>query len=388
MSGIDSSTGAKPLPPILHVLPSIAREYGGPAVSVRRLAEEMSRMSGSKVEVIARRTRGAEAALADWQVCRPVLVPTVGPERIGYAPQMLRRLRETRAGIIHLHGLWQFQAWAAYRVARATRTPLFVSPRGALEPWALQQGRVQKAVANLFFQRAMLNRAACVVTTSDQEAENVRSAGVRAPVAVVPNGLDVPSLAALKEARVQPGKGRTALFLSRIAPKKGLLELLRAWREVSPKGWTLRIVGPSDRGYAEVVERAIRELGLKGNVVLLGPAWGREKLREFASADLFVLPSFSENFGMAIAEALACGLPVITTRATPWADIERENAGWWIETGAEPLRWALAEATLLPPPELALRGRRGRALVERRYGWPQVAAAMLDVYRKALPSLG
>lgn len=286
-------------------------------------------------------------------------------------------LRASRPQLIHLHGLWLYHAWTAYRVARSAHIPLIVSPRGMLEPWALRQGRLQKAVAGVLFHRAMLRDATCIVATSAMEARSVRLAGVSAPIFVIPNGVDVPDES---HAVRSPASLRTALFLSRIAPKKGLLELLVAWHAVAPAGWRLRIVGPDERGYADTVAHEIRRLGLESSVTLAGAAWGEDKRREYAAADLFALPSHSENFGMVVAEALAAGLPVITTRATPWAELETERCGWWIQTGAAALIPTLRDAVALPESELKAMGARGRQLVAARYAWPRVAEDMARIY--------
>ncbi len=367
---------------VVHVVPTLSRQAGGPAVSVRRLVQCLHAAGAClSCEVFSGDAAGSESALADWRDCGVRTFPLRGPRRLGWARGMLRTLSGVETDVIHVHGLWQYHAFAAGRVASRRDIPLVVSPRGMLEPWALRQGRWQKAIANTVFQHAMLDRAACIVTTSRMEAEGVRLAGVKAPVCVVPNGVDLPAPGLLQREGQTDGRGeRTALFLSRLHPKKGLMELLEAWKSVSPTGWHLRVVGPDEAGYADVVASAIRRLGLGQQVELAGPVWGDEKQQAYAGADLFVLPSFSENFGMAIAEALAAGVPVITTRATPWGELETERCGWWIETGAAPLAEALRTACALSASELQAMGGRGRDLMARRYAWPAVAAAMLEVY--------
>jgi len=171
--------------------------------------------------------------------------------------------------------------------------------------------------------------------------------------------------------------------LSRIHPKKGLINLIDAWARVRPEGWRLVIAGPDEGGYqAEVAER-IRTSGVGEQVSFVGAVEGEAKAALYRNADLFVLPTFSENFGVVVAEALAYGLPVLTTRGAPWADLETHNCGWWIDTGVEPLAQALREAMALSDEQRHAMGARGRDYV-LRYDWGGIAAQTAAVYRWVL----
>jgi len=151
-------------------------------------------------------------------------------------------------------------------------------------------------------------------------------------------------------------------------------------------GWRLVIVGPDEDGHLAEVRRAVREAGLDGQIEFPGEAWGDARWQFYRDADLFVLPTFSENFGLTIAEALACGVPVITTRGTPWQELETRQCGWWIETGVEPLVAALKQAMSQPSSELHAMGERGRTLVTERYSWEPIGRQMVEVYRWLLGS--
>jgi glycosyltransferase involved in cell wall biosynthesis len=283
---------------------------------------------------------------------------------------------------VHSHGLWHpVNHWAA-RAARAWGVPLVVHPRGMLEPWALEQKRMKKRIALALFQQRDLDRAQALVATSEMEFENLRAFGLRQPIAVIPNGVELPEPGAGDAPRGRGSEERTrnALFLSRVHPKKGVLELVRAWAEVQPEGWRLRIAGPDEDGHWSEVARLIAELGLGDVVDYLGPVDGAAKAAAYREADLFVLPSFSENFGVVIAEALAYGVPVITTRATPWAELETHHCGWWIDTGVEALAGALRQATSLSVDPRRAMGERGRAYVER-YDWEHIATQTVTLYR-------
>jgi glycosyltransferase involved in cell wall biosynthesis len=183
------------------------------------------------------------------------------------------------------------------------------------------------------------------------------------------------------------------LFLGRIHPVKGLLDLVRAWADLRKVGgqrpavrnqlsdWRVVIAGGDENGHRREVEAAIHDHGLQDDFVFVGEVSGNRKWEIYRDADLFVLPSRTENFGMAIAEALASGLPVITTHGTPWQELGTHHCGWWVDPAPGPLASALREATSLTDAERQEMGQRGRRLVEEHYTWPAAAQKMISVYR-------
>jgi glycosyltransferase involved in cell wall biosynthesis len=223
-----------------------------------------------------------------------------------------------------------------------------------------------------------LQTARALHATALQEADNLRRLGLRQPIAVVPNGVKMPPL--LKPLR-SPATPHIALFLSRIHPKKGLLELVEAWRVTRPSDWKVIIAGPDEGGHRRVVEEKIRRAGLGNNFEFAGMVDGAAKTALYQRAELFLLPSFTENFGVVVAEALACGVPVITTKGTPWQGLMTHRCGWWIDIGVEHLIAAIQEATSLLDEERHAMGQRGRQYVERNFGWSSIAEQMLSVYR-------
>ena len=281
------------------------------------------------------------------------------------------------ASILHDHGLWLPTNHAAARAASKLSRPRVVSPRGMLSPWALRHRRWKKWAAWRLYQRADLDTATVLHATSPAEAEEIRRAGRRQPIAIIPNGVAVPPLVQRAGLGVTP---RRALFLSRLHPKKGLGHLLAAWAAVRPPDWELIIAGPDEQGIGVGLARRAEELGVTGSVTFRGAVEDEEKWALYASAELFVLPTLSENYGLVVAEALASGLPVITTKAAPWPSLESHRCGWWIEVGVSPLIEALGAATRSSPQTLAALGERGRALVQQELSWPQVAAQMAAVY--------
>ncbi len=245
-----------------------------------------------------------------------------------------------------------------------------------LAKWAFRHKLWKKKIAWKLYQRSDLKGARLIHATSSQEVEDLRTLGFRQPIALVPNGVDPPEL---REPAPRNGP-RKLLFLSRIAPVKGLLDLVDAWASLRPRGWTVVVAGPDEDGYKSVIQKAIQAKGLEQFFSFTGPVGDRQKWELFRSASLFVLPTYSESFGVVVAEALACGVPAVTTKGAPWQELATERCGWWIDIGAEPLEAALREAIGLSDAERQEMGLRGRELVERRYVWQGIAAKMRHVY--------
>jgi glycosyltransferase involved in cell wall biosynthesis len=258
-----------------------------------------------------------------------------------------------------------------------------------LEPWALSHKRLKKKIAWWLYQKRDLKLARCHVATGEAEARSLRRLGLEVPIATVPNGVDVPEercckvgLESLKA--VRNGRRRTALFLGRIYPIKGLPMLIEAWARVRPEGWLLRIAGPDEAGHQKQVQRAVSTAGLGESVSFVGPIDPQMKTAAFFDADLFVLPTHSESFGMAVAEALAHGMPVLTTTAAPWQILRDRGCGWWVDATIDGIAEGLQQATSLDPETLRAMGAKGRAFVVAEFGWKRIANLMLSTYEEVL----
>lgn len=277
--------------------------------------------------------------------------------------------------LIHLHGMWcPFLAVAAL-VAKRKDIPLVISPHGCLEPWALGFKRYKKLLAMKIYQAPILRSASMFIATADQEANSIRRVGLRQPVAIIPNGVDV-SVTLHRDANKEI---RTILFLSRIHPIKGLFDLVEAWAIVRQSGWRLVIAGSDEAGHRAQVEALIRTKGLEDDFEFVGFVDGTRKQDCFDRADIFVLPTYSENFGIAIAEALSNELPVITTTGAPWQDLLDYDCGWWVEPGVPGISSALETAFECKPDKLKQMGKRGRQLVIEKYSWEKIGYAALNV---------
>ena len=213
--------------------------------------------------------------------------------------------------------------------------------------------------------------------TSEAEVESIRRLGIRTPVALVPNGVDVPEVLPTRNR----GETRRALFLSRLHPKKGLPLLVEAWARVRPAGWELVLAGPDDgSGHRAHVEALVGAAGLADIVSFTGTVSDADKWTLYRTADLFVLPTHSENFGLVVAEALGAGVPVLTTTGAPWRELVALGCGWQADITVDFIAAALAQATQTPRDRLDEMGVRGQTLVRSRYGWDGVAGQMKAVY--------
>jgi len=377
---------------VLQVIASIDPKMGGPTRSCKGLCRALAK-TGTDVTLLVLHGRHA------FEDSCGVKVLYADDTPLSAAPSSLRGY-----DVVHLHGLWDL---GLHRVAKACRKAdvrYVFSPRGMLDPWALSVKKWKKRLGMLLYQRADLRHAFMLHATAEMEARHIHDLGFRMPVVVAANGVDIPAALPDVPAR-DSGRPRTALFLSRLHPGKGLLTLAEAWARVRPAGWTMRVVGPDDYGHkAEVLAKldalAIPHCDLpsRAHPTSLVPSqppascrWefvdmvdDQAKWLEYASADLLVHPSVSENFGITIAEGLYAGLPVIATQGTPWESIEANCCGKWIDIGVEPLADALQSLVAMSDAERCEMGRRGHQLVERDYVWASVITPLVHAYGQAL----
>jgi glycosyltransferase involved in cell wall biosynthesis len=363
---------------VAHVIASLTGAGAGPAYAVSRLTRSLSEL-GVRVQV------QTLLPVPEWSDdFRGVIGHPRYPllRRLGTSPAMRRGLGAVEADVLHNNGVWMQPNVYAGTVARRRGLPLVLSPHGMFSEWAMAFSRGRKQIAWWCLgQRRAVAATACFHATSESEAKDIRRLGYRQPIAVVPNGIDLPDLESSVPGADGEGR-RTALFLSRIHPKKGIPTLLRAWRRVERRfpEWNLVVAGPDELGHLAEVRTLARALELQ-RVSFPGPVHGQDKQTLYRRSDLFVLPTHSENFGMVVAEALSFGLPVITTTGTPWHELERRGCGWWIELSEQNLAAALASAMDLPATRLGAMGARGRLWMQASFGWREIAAEMKSVYQ-------
>ena len=362
---------------VVHVLPRIITDSSGTAHYVTELCESLNSF-GCDVHL----------SLLQPTILKDTGYPVHGfsvPKfpyafRLGYSPAMRSWLREQawHTDIIHNHSMWMMPN--IYPADAVSNRPckLIVSPHGTLSGWALQRSKWKKKIVWALGQKKLFRQADLLHATSDSEYGEIRAFGIKLPVAVIPNGIDNPPDA--KTTKTE-SESRKLLFLSRIHEKKGLDFLLDAWGAIhgSFPDWELVIAGPLEGGYPRYVQKTAKQKELKG-VRFTGELRGSAKDRAFFDADLFILPTRSENFGMAVAEALAHAVPVITTKGAPWRGLEKHRCGWWIDIGNEPLIETLKEAMSLSSERLSEMGARGREWMQRDFSWDRIGRMMYQTY--------
>lgn len=361
---------------IIQTVASISEEAAGPSYSVVRLCESL--IADGEDTTLAVLDWPPMASASQFVKMFPL---GIGPRRLGRSPGMRQWFdevgRSQSVDLIHNHGLWMMPNVYSGAAARRFKIPLVISPRGTLSDWAFHHGSPTKRLFWPLIQRPALATVSCFHATSEAEYEAVRKRGFRQPVAVIPNGIDIPTLVPKR-----PGFCRTLLFLGRLHPSKGLDLLLPAWRAVQERfsDWRLVIAGPDNGGYLSKMQGLATQLQLQ-RIEFVGAMKGRQKWEAYQATDLFVLPSYSENFGMTVAEALAAGVPAIVSKGAPWKELEDKQAGWWIDIGVDPLVNCLENALSQSPDVLGAMGHRGRCWMEEDFSWKRVVRQMEEVYR-------
>lgn len=362
----------------IHIVQSIASDFGGLGLAALRYSQALA-LAGADISLYVVDRRSQELEIDD--AAGKIFID--GGGGVGLFAQTLnlkKYLDAQKFDVIHIHGTWTPILAVASYIALLKGIPFVVSPHGCLEPWALQHRGLKKKLALGLYQKRIFLKAGMMVATAEQELESIRRLGIKTPVAVVPNGVDIPSVAS-KCSNIAMNGHRKILFLSRIHPKKGLRDLVAAWAKVRQPGWRVIIAGPDEEGHLDEIRLQIDSLGLGGDFEFPGLVTGDRKEALFVGADLFVLPTYSENFGIAVAEALARGVPVITTTGAPWRDIEDWNCGWWVQPGVEGVACALAAAMKTSHEELDQMGQRGINLVKEKYSWNKIGGLALQCYK-------
>jgi glycosyltransferase involved in cell wall biosynthesis len=292
-----------------------------------------------------------------------------------------------RPFVVHDNGLWLPHNHKIAQISRRKGIPRIISLRGMLEPWALQHKKLKKAVAWSLYQRRDIQSAAALHATSELEKANYGRLGLPNRAQVIPNGVktlerEVIEAAWRRKITRPKGDKKRAVFLGRLYPVKGLPLLLEAWARVRPAEWVLEIAGPDEAGHLAELETLASELSIADAVSFVGEVRNTAKSDFLLDADLFVLPSYQESFGLAAAEALAHGIPTITTTGTPWGRLSEQGAGWSVAPTVDGIERALREAISLGAESHLQMGLKAHQLIDKEFSWSRVAANFLDVYSR------
>lgn len=386
---------------ILHVLPTASRRAGGPPAFVGPAARNLTQL-GYTVRIMTTDLALAPGASRQRHLSpgelHPALAgtdcavyPTRWPRRIAYSPALTEALRTTvqEFDVVHIHSLWLHPQLAAFGAASAAGVPYIVSPHGALDPFLRRRGRVRKALTSAIWQRRMLEQAKLIHVTSDIEAQLIGDMAPGIPRRVVPLGVDPDEFSALpardcfRRERLGGYDGLIVLFLGRLTFKKGIDLLIDAFAQART-GLRCRLViaGPDDERLEPALRAVAERCGVTNDVVMVGPVYERERLAALASADIWALSSHSENFGVAVVEAMAAGLPVVVSKAVNIApEIAAAEAGIVAELTAEAFAREL-RLLLTDPPRRDRLAASARTFAAR-FEWRAVVPAIARMYEDA-----
>lgn len=358
---------------VLSFVSSLELSSGGPSRSVPMLAKGLAEL-GVDITLMTIRSENMNTyALEGTTAKLKVLSPSFSKKEIA------KYLAEERFDLIQIQSMWDLPYHKVMVEARRLGIPYIATPRGMLEPWSLSQKKWKKKLAWWLYQRNDVQKSVCVFTTAKMEADHVGNLGITTRKAVIPNGIETDSYPCKTSIDVV---NKQVLFLSRVHVKKGIEILFDAWKLIHSEfaDWQLFVVGNGEDEYIQSLENRVERLGLKDSIKILPPVFGNDKTRIYQESALFCLPSFSENFGLVIAEAMSCGTPVITTTNCPWDILNETNTGWCIDLSVDNLERAFREALSMNPTELYDMGQRASKLIRDNFDYRSVARKTLCLY--------
>lgn len=359
------------------LLSSVSREAGGLFQSVRGLAKAVV-STDADVRVFGIHDEQSEVDLQEW---RPLSVQAFHPRlrAWGYAKQLVPAMLEADLDVLSVHGLWKYCSVASHQWHQRTGRPYVVHPHGMLEAWAVANARWKKRIAAALYENQHLRGAACLRALSEAEARSIRSYGLHNPICVIPNGVDLPELAA-SDVKTQPANQKTLLYLGRLHPKKNISNLIRAWKETfnskHADPWVLAIAGWDQSGY----ENELKQLAVGSSIIFLGPQFGADKTKCYRTCDAFILPSLSEGLPMSVLEAWSYAKPVLMTAECNVPEGFNADAALRIGTTPEQIVAGLKQLFTMSDDDRADMGRRGRTVAAAKFSWPQVGSQMRAVY--------
>ena len=360
---------------VLHIIPYIGDEASGPANCIPPLCTSLQNKG---CEIILRTLNPLPDKKFNFS-CKGFERSNFPHPSFGRSPGMFSKLNHEAPSLdlVHNHSLWMAPNIYAGLISKKFDIPLVCTPHGTMSKTALKRSVWKKKLALILGQKMTLENTSCFHATAQHEVQDIKAYCPNKSVSKISNGIDIPQLTTF--ARVNR---RKLLFLGRIHPIKGIENLIGAWSQLEDKypKWDLDIVGIGDVTYKTTLLKQIKSLNLN-RVKIQDPVFGEAKNVVYQKADLYVLPSYSENFGMTVAESLANATPVITTSETPWHDLEKYECGWCIPVGIEILTSTLENAFEKTPNELAHMGNRGRAWMQKDFSWDSIAKEMIATYQ-------
>ena len=383
----------------VEVLSHLDPRYGGLSSAIPGLARSLNKLPQHQrvdVSLAAFCSPGehftpagfTEDQLQFWPTSRKLWLRNLTNNQANTGQELHRAFQQQLQGAqgVHIHGLWEQSTAIAASTARKIGLPYIISAHGMLEPWALGSSRFKKLVYSQLVERRNVANAAVLHALTQAEARQYIHFGARAPIAVVPNAVEIPAKSNPKpffNAYPDLQGKRILLFMGRLHRKKGLDLLLDAWACVVPyfSDAHLVLAGPDSENTQARLEKLIAQHRLARSVTFTGMLQGQEKWSALAAAEAFVLPSSSEGLSVAVLEALGMGLPVLVTRACNMPEVVTTASGWQVEATLDQLVPALKQVFQQSRSDNQEMGIRGIELIQTRHTWATVARQMAEVYR-------
>lgn len=361
---------------IIHYISSLDRAAGGTAAYMQLLAKELGKLV--ELHIITFNTKDP-LPLENCEIHEV----TYFSKRKLMKKECEELLNKLHPDIVHLNYSWMPGCSYMNSVAKKLGYPTVLTPHGMLEPWILNRHYwTKKLPALLLYEKKVIKQANIIHSTAESEKENLMRLGYNKNIHVIANGIDIDRIDIKKDWKLH----KKILFLSRVHVKKGLNYLIEAVSVLKEEmnGYEVIIAGEGDDNYIEELKTLARNKGVETIVNFIGSIYGDKKWHLYQDADIFILPTHSENFGIVVAESLACGTPVITTDGTPWNELVSYKCGWYTHVGTEATIEALRAAIHTTDQEREQMGRNGRKLVEEKYSVKIIAEEMVKMYERII----
>lgn len=357
---------------IIHYMPDIDRKSGGTTAYIQLLAKELGKIVD--LHIVTHKTQ----APVNLENCKIHYIPSWN-NYLKMKTCWSKILDNYKPEIIHINGCWTPGCALTQKWAQKKGYKIVLTPHGMLEPWIIKRNYwTRKLPALLLYQKKAIRKADCIHATAFNEQKHLLTLGYNKNIAIIANGIEVNNISLKKEWK----RNNEILFLSRVHPKKGINLLIESITQIKDelKDFKVNIAGEGNPDYIIELKNLVKQKGISDIVHFIGGVYGENKWNLFKKADVFILPTYSENFGIVIAEALASGTPVITTKGTPWKELEEHNCGWYVDIDSEHITKSLQEFLSLTDEQLHKMGKNGRKLVEENYSIENIAIKMKTLY--------
>ena len=358
---------------ILHYIPSIDESSGGVGAYMQLISSELGKLV--ELHVVTHKGKNER----QLENCSIHYLPYKWLPWNSCKKEFLQLLNSIKPDVFHTNSCWLPLSAMTAIWAKQEGYKVVYTPHGMLVSWSMQYHAWKKIPAKWLFQRKGIAICDAIHATAESEKQDLLTLGWNKNIQVIPNCIRLEEV----EMKQSWSRKNKILFFGRVHEVKGINYLIEAasYLKDNLDGYTIVIAGPGDVSYINELKMLAQGLGVLNMIEFVGPVYGNDKWKVYRNADLMVLPSHTENFGIVVPEALASGTPVITTKGTPWEELNQYKCGWWVDVGTQPLVNALREFLSCTEADLMAMGISGRKLVEKRYTSQSVSQQFVDMYR-------